>query len=365
MKKKNYLLAALLLAAFTACDNESSMDMATEPPAEFTAHVGKQKVQTRMADATWDNGDCIGVFALDDDCATNYPGPAGIFNTYANGKYTYDGSKWNFDASGDVKKPYYFKNPNTTVVTFKAYYPWQANTKIAAGDPSTGIDNGTIVVDASQSQSSDAQKGYDFLFADKAPTSGAKDAPQDGTNTDGKPWGSKESTNVQFQFTHSMVKLLFILKPGTANKVTLDDVKKLTPFLQGIKSKGLFSLADGKVTATNDEATELELKNKTEEDASGDNAGSVQFVAIVVPQAKPTDATLRLEETSVPSAPESDSDKYVTKKLFSGLGNDGLQAGHQYTYTLTVKKMELVIESFGITEWQNENLDDVDDAVLQ
>lgn len=362
MKKKNYLLASMLLAAFAACDNESSMDMTTEPPAEFTAHVGKQKVQTRMADDTWDNGDCIGIFALNDDCAENYPGPQNTSNAYANGKYKYDGTerKWNFDSSGDLPKPYYFKNPNTTVVTFKAYYPWQPNANItAAGNPSK-IDNGTIAIDAGD-QSLKEQKKYDFLFADKAPTSVAEGAQNNAAN-EGKPWGSKESTSVNFQFTHSMVKLVFILKPGTTNGITLEAVKSMTPFLEGIKSKGTFSLADGQVTATTDEnVTDLELKNKTEVSASDGNDESVQFVAIVVPQATPANAILRLEEPLAASG----KDKYITKKLFSNLGNDGLKAGHQYTYTLTVKKMELVITSFGITVWQNTDMTDADDAVLQ
>lgn len=356
--KKIFLLTAMLLTILAACDNPSGMDMNKEVQASFTASVGKQKPSTRMADTQWDSDDCIGIFALNDDCADlSNPNPEGTVNTYANGKYKYSGAAWSFESSSDVTKPYYFKNPYTTVVTFKAYYPWQPNNMITAAGAPKSIDNGTIAVDASADQSLDAQKKYDFLFAEKAP-----DATGEPSGVDGKPWGSKESTKVKFQFTHSMVKLVFVLKPSATNGVSLEAVKKMIPTLKGIKSKGTFSLANGVVTASADAATDLVLKNKFDVKGAAPNATveGVQFVALVVPQTTPTDATLSLAE----NVNETDTNTYLTKKIFSGLA-DGLQAGHQYTYTLTVKKMELVVESFGITDWQNTDMGDADDAVLQ
>lgn len=309
------LAAATLLAV--ACSNEQDSPRG-DVPAEITANLGASRLGRAM-DATWEDTDNIGIFASE---SAN--------KDAQNWKYTYNST----DSKWTSERPFYFKETEdeaSHTVTFRAYYPWKDGVD---GDASIDVDAGTA------SQTPEAQKTIDFLFADKT---------GDGAEATSSS-GSRDAPSVTFQFHHSMSKVVFTLVPSTTEGVTLEDVKALAAKLTGVKSKGKFNLTNGIVTVTEDAATDVTLTPVVDGE-------TVTVSAIVVPQTREqaNDARLILTKGTAESAEE-----FKTKNIL----NFELQAGKKYTYTIKVRKIALDIVSSGITDWTTEDKGN-NDATLQ
>ena len=175
---------------------------------------------------------------------------------------------------------------------------------------------------------------FDFLFADK-----------DGEGKESA--GSKNSPNVNFQFAHSMTKIIIVLK---ADGSSVKDLGTMEPTLKGLKAKGTFSLANGVAALAGDaEVVDLLLSNQTE---TTNTATQQSFVAIVPPQTASADVFLTIA---------SGSDSYLSARILS---KKELTSGKCYTVTVTVKKRELVVDSSDITPWAPGE-DSNSDAILQ
>lgn len=319
------ILAAGLLLGACSNDNEPT-DNANGVAAVFTTNLDG-RVQTRMADDKWAKDDAIGIFSLNDEMDGVTIDGVEKSNNAVNLKYTRtSASAWDGGATA-----FRFKNPADVTVNFRAYYPHTADDDITEG---TGEKkDGTIAFDATD-QSLAGQAKFDFLFADK---------DKDGSAST----GSKNSPNVNFRFAHSMTKIIIVLQPDGSS---VTDLGTMAPKLRGLKVKGTFSLADGVAALANDAAAvDLLLSNQTE---TTNTATKQSFVAIVPPQTASADVFLTIA---------SGSDSYLSAKILSG---KALEAGKCYTVTITVKKMELVVESSDITPWAPEN-GGSSDAVLQ
>lgn len=308
--------------ALSACNNDNE-PAPSEVAAVITTNLGNH-IQTRMADAQWAPGDAIGIFSLSDEMDGVTIDGIAQSNMAVNLKYT----RTTADGWDGGATAFRFKNPKAPTVNFKAYYPHTESNQIFDG--TTGEIDGTILVDATD-QSADGQSRFDFLFADK--------------NKEGSaPSGDKDNPRVNFQFTHSMSKVVIVLQPDGTSVRELGDMK---PLLRGLKANGTFSLADGMVTVSGD-AVNLSLKNQIE----ANTLNKQSFVAIVPPQTASNDVYLTIE---------SGDDTYLSAKI---LGNKELLAGHCYTVTITVKKVELVVESSEITDWDPAD-GGTGDAILQ
>lgn len=295
--------------ALTACNNDNE-PAPSEVAAVITTNLGNH-IQTRMADAQWAPDDAIGIFSLSDEMADVTIDGIAQSNMAVNLKYTRTtAGGWD----GGVTA-FRFKNPKAPTVDFKAYYPHTESNLISDG--TIGEIDGTISVDATD-QSADGQTKFDFLYADKD-----KDS-----NT---PSGNKDNPNIRFQFTHSMSKVVIVLQPDGTSVRELGEMK---PLLRGLKANGTFSLENG-VVAVSGDAVNLSLKNQIE----ANTLNKQSFVAIVPPQTASDDVYLTIE---------SGSDTYLSAKI---LKSQELLAGHCYTVTITVKKVELVVESSEITDW--------------
>ena len=144
-----------------------------------------------------------------------------------------------------------------------------------------------------------------------------------------------------------MTKIIIVLK---ADGSSVKDLGTMEPTLKGLKAKGAFSLANGVAALAGDaEVVDLLLSNQTE---TTNTDTQQSFVAIVPPQTASADVFLTIA---------SGSDSYLSARILSG---KELAAGNCYTVTITVKKLELVVESSDITPWGSEFGDD-SDAVLQ
>lgn len=308
--------------ALSACNNDNE-PAPSEVAAVITTNLGNH-IQTRMADNQWATDDAIGIFSLSDEMDGVTIDGIAQSNMAVNLMYTRTtAGGWDGGATA-----FRFKNPKAPTVNFKAYYPHTESNQIIAG--TNGEIDGTISVDATD-QSADGQSRFDFLFADK--------------NKEGSaPSGDKDNPRVNFQFTHSMSKVVIVLQPDKTSVPTLGEMK---PLLRGLKANGTFSLENGVVTVSGD-AADLSLENQTEIDTENQQS----FVAIVPPQttSKPVFLTIK-----------SGSDSYLSADI---LINQELKAGHCYTVTITVKKVELVVESSEITDWIDKD-GGKGDAILQ
>lgn len=318
------ILAAGLLLGACSNDNEPT-DNANGVAAVFTTNLDG-RVQTRMADDKWAEDDAIGIFSLNDEMQGVMIDDVEQSNNAVNLKYTRSSTAWDGGTTA-----FRFKNPADAMVTFRAYYPYTADADITDGAGEK--EDGTIAFEATD-QSLAGQVKFDFLFADK-----------DGSGN--APVGSKNSPNVNFQFVHSMTKIIIVLK---ADGSSVEDLGTMAPTLKGLKSKGTFSLANGVAALAGDAAVvDLLLSNQTE---TANTATQQSFVAIVPPQTASADVFLTIA---------SGSDSYLSARILSG---KELTAGKCYTVTVTVKKLELVVESSDITPWTPENGGN-SDAILQ
>lgn len=295
--------------ALSACNNDNE-PAPSEVAAVITTNLGNH-IQTRMADNQWATDDAIGIFSLSDEMDGVTIDGIAQSNMAVNLKYTRTAAGgWDGGATA-----FRFKNPKAPTVNFKAYYPHTESNQIFDG--TTGEIDGTISVDATD-QSAAGQTKFDFLYADK-------------DEAGGTPSGNKDNPNIRFQFTHSMSKVVIVLQPDGTSVRELGEMK---PLLRGLKAKGTFSLENGVVTVSGD-AVNLSLKNQIE----ANTLNKQSFVAIVPPQTASDDVYLTIE---------SGDDTYLSAKI---LGKKPLLAGHCYTVTITVKKVELVVESSEITDW--------------
>lgn len=318
------ILAAGLLLGACSNDNEPT-DNANGVAAVFTTNLDG-RVQTRMADEEWAEDDAIGIFSLNDEMQGVMIDDVEQSNNAVNLKYTRSSNVWDGGTTA-----FRFKNPADAKVTFRAYYPYTADADITDG--AGGKKEGTIAFEAAD-QSLAGQVKFDFLFADK---------DKDGNASA----GSKNSPNVNFQFAHSMTKIIIVLK---ADDISVKDLGTMEPTLKGLKAKGTFSLANGVAALAGDaKVVDLLLSNQTE---TTNTDTKQSFVAIVPPQTASADVFLTIA---------SGNDSYLSARILS---KKELAAGNCYTVTITVKKLELVVESSDITPWAP-GVGDDSDAVLQ
>jgi hypothetical protein len=318
------ILAAGLLLGACSNDNEPT-DNANGVAAVFTTNLDG-RVQTRMADNQWAEDDAIGIFSLNDEMQGVMIDDVEQSNNAVNLKYTRSSNVWDGGTTA-----FRFKNPADATVTFRAYYPYTADADITDG--AGGKKEGTIAFEATD-QSLAGQVKFDFLFADK-----------DGEGKESA--GSKNSPNVNFQFAHSMTKIIIVLK---ADGSSVKDLGTMAPTLKGLKAKGTFSLANGVAALAGDaKVVDLLLSNQTE---TTNTDTQQSFVAIVPPQTASADVFLTIA---------SGSDSYLSARILS---KKELTAGNCYTVTVTVKKRELVVDSSDITPWAPGE-DSNSDAILQ
>ena len=117
MLKKLYFLSLIILIAFSACNKEDDQLHKQESlPVSFSSSI---EAQTRVIGANWENGDKIGVFAIengatlkDETIVENYKNLS--FSTSGNGDFSHDGQAIYYPDDGSS-------------IDFIAYYPYNSN----------------------------------------------------------------------------------------------------------------------------------------------------------------------------------------------------------------------------------------------
>lgn len=223
---------------------------------------------------------------------------------YVNKKYTTENGDGAFTGT-----TMYFKN-NQEKVTLTAYYPF------------AGTENSAPTVEASttaENQKAGNQPKIDFLYAKKENVTGSE-------------------PKVDLTFTHQMSKLTFKFIKGNDGT----DVSKILSYqIEGLILDGTFDTETGicavkdidpetLIIATSGVQTEAELPS-----------------LILFPQAT-AGKTVKLRIT------DSDEQYYACTLNF---GDDGIVAGNNYLYTITVSKTGLSVNS-SITDWNT--IDDLE-----
>lgn len=296
MKKVNYLFLAAAALMLAACNNDEN-EMTTGPvAAQITA--GIDAPQTRAYDATWENGDAIGITTITDASTTK--------TQYDNIEYTTTG-----DGRFASTTPIYFQDMET--VTFSAYYPFSGTSGTPAGTISK-----TITAD---DQSEVSQKNIDYMFATGATASR--------TNSEVK-FTNEGGTDARFK--HMMAKLTFNLKAG--DDIDLTDMSDFT--VSGLKMGGTFNTATGEATAT---APPQDLTiTETPADANTHTRSLIVF-----PQDKPDNFRLTITV---------DGETYAANLTLPNSATT-IDASKEYTFNVTVNKTAISVSSATIQNWDD------------
>ena len=298
MKKVNYLFLAAAALMLAACNNDEN-EMTTGPvAARITA--GIDALQTRTYDATWENGDAIGITTITDASTTK--------TQYDNIEYTTTG-----DGRFTSTTPIYFQDMEA--VTFSAYYPFSGTSGTAAGTISKTI--------TAYDQSAGSQKNIDYMFATGATASK--------TNPDVK-FTNDGSTDARFK--HKMAKLTFNFKAG--DDIDLTGMSDFT--VSGLKMDGTFNTATGEATATATATAQDLTITETPVDANTHTRSLIVF-----PQDKPDNFRLTITV---------DGETYAANFTLPNSATT-IDASKEYTFNVTVNKTAISVSSATIKPWDD------------
>lgn len=323
--KKTLLIISTAALLLTACSTEEN-----DAPVVANVTASIDGMKTRAVEQTWTKDDAIGVMA------TSYTDPSAastaneVTKLYKNVKYTVEsaGTAGTFTSTDGI-----FFQADDQVVTFAAYYPYQAS-----ADKATlpGTDGAVTGANTQSQPTAEAQSAFDYLYA-----SGVT--------------ASKSQPTVAFSgdkmFKHKMARLILVLKTSTDDGFTADQVNAAsTTFkLGGLKHDGTFHVTDGTAEATGNVVSDWDITSNVNNVYSPEN-GTRTYTMILYPQsisgALPLSATI-------------DGQTFVNTTVIQ----PALQAGYTYTYTITIKKTGLVISGFTIESW-NTGTSGSGDAVM-
>ena len=204
---------------------------------------------------------------------------------------------------------YFLNKQNVETVT--AYYPFTGTEGTAAGI----IEISTTA----ETQTPSEQTKFDFLYTKKENVTGA-------------------NPTIALDFSHKMSKMTFTFKKGNDGT----DVNKITSYsIEGLILDGTFDTATGVCANKNVASQPLTIDLS----ATTVTSGTSLTPLIVFPQ-KPAGNSLTLK------IHDSDNQDFICTL---NLGANGIVAGNNYQFTITVKKTELSVSST-ITDWITEEI---------
>jgi hypothetical protein len=217
MKKTPVMLTALTLAALTACNTGTS---GTNEPPERTAvrFSGTLKpAQGRAAGTSWDQGDAIGVFMLEQ-------GETQIADTASNRRYLTQTGNGSFSPASAQDTIYYPDDPRQ--VDFIAYYPY-----------SSEIQKFAYPVDVHDQTN---QGAIDLMTADRVSSS------------------SQTADPVALRFRHRLSRLELDILPGT--NLTDTALIGLQAAITGQRTTGSFDVTSNTLSTSNTGEASIPLR---------------------------------------------------------------------------------------------------------
>lgn len=294
--KKQALLIFASAALLAGCSSEENEGM-TAGDGRVALQVSSGiDVQTRAHDGSWDKGDAIGIYMLDDDTPES-----------SNCKYTTKDEKQQGSFTAAEGQTIYFPT-NGDTRDFIAYYPWREYL----------TESSTYNVDVTDQST---QEAIDLMGTAKVPDK------------------SKSDPAVAFTFTHKLVKLYMNIKPD-GSSLDLSDLEGLKVTITNQRTKATYDvLAGGNVTVeTSGDTKEITLKTASD---------GTSAEGIVLP-AEDTAGMLLTFELG--------SGENFTWAVKNASKSQKFIAGSKYLYTITVGKTALEVTST-VTDWTPGNGD--------
>lgn len=276
MKHLKFLFLFIGLTLFASCnDSDSEQDItADNNRVVFSGTIGSiqsgtvASIQSRAADASWDDGDEIGIYALNAGAELS---ETAIFDGKANVKYRTDG-EGKFNA---VAAP--IKFPREGDLDFVAYYPYQS-----------AITDYKYSIDVS-AQSNPA--AIDLLYSDNAK----------GQN--------RTMKQVNLNFKHMLSMVVFNLKAGDE----VPSLNGLTASIKNVVVDGELDLADGAVSIGDNR------KEITPMVVMANDGKTAVVKAIVMPgqNMKDVEVVFNLDDKKYEWTPETQELESATKYSYS------------------------------------------------
>ena len=301
------MAAAILTLA--ACNNDEEFTDNSPAAAEITAGVSSPA--TRAIDDQWE-ADEIGVMVTDAPTSN-------MEELYKNVKYTTTSQTTSANFTAAEGEGIFFQDASETV-TFAAYAPYQPSEADAL--PGT---NGVIFRSTETQSTRESQKAFDYIFASGAISSRA--------NTTVSFTGSNA-------FAHKMARLIIVLNTSTTDGFSAEEVKNGAYTLEGLNHSGTFNVTTGEAKA---DGTPAPAEGWSLTDHSlgtyDDTQKTKTFSSILYPQTY-TSLTIRAVIAGQTYTAALDE-----------IEDNTLVSGYSYTYTVTVKKTGLKVESCTIIPW--------------
>ncbi|MCS2359404.1 fimbrillin family protein [Bacteroides fragilis] len=304
---RNYslLVSAMLTFAFTSCNNNEIETIPYEGPVPVQVTAGIDGAMTRASETSWEHGDAIGISCSGTN--TNYTNMKYV-TAIGNGTFTH----YNGNDQEDFTTGIFFQG--TDQVTFSAYYPF------------TGTEGSKPGTEGKISGSTSARGGQiDYLYAGGL------------TATYARPNISFSTTETKFK--HKMTRLKLVLETSADAGFSVNDVTTGTYVLGGLKHEGTFNVITGIAAATEsaDPVANFHLDNFPSVDANNQRTYTLILYPQTVSGALPFTATI-----------SSQNYKNTADITFT---DNKLLPGTSYTFTITIKKTGLTVNSCTIDGW--------------
>ena len=235
----------------------------------------------------------------------------------------------NFTAGIQGNEIYY---QNDADVTFTAYYPW------------INLESGVTTITA-DTRAQTSQSDFDFLWS--------------------RQTGSKASPNVQFIFTHKMVKLVLTIKKGDG--VSYQEVQDAVLSLGGFKNNGSFNVTDGTATATGDNLTaDWTFAGNTTETgynaplSKDDAAETVSYTLILFPQVFSSPLPITATITGGQSFSATLNFTKANENASDTDAQNEWVPGRQYNLSVTLHKTDITVNGCSIQGWDEVDGGNVD-----
>lgn len=319
MKTSRIIVATAITAtlfALGACSNSDEpnvVDLTKPIDLRMESAVVTTRSLISEGATTFEAGDKVGIYLGAPGADNNPTAPAS--GKYKNMEYTLNGQAW-------TGAPIYWQSA-TQKHTLYAYYPF-------AGNPGTAAADNKLPVSIAQDQNANGGKGYkaaDYMWKQVvvAPT----------------------NSPVALTLNHgmSLIKVTMTQGDGFAE---LSDVAALAPSIRGsIYKAGTWNLADGTIAATTTgaDAAYSEITPYVVDKSADVAAPSLTYYAIVMPGTQFSDGS------EFVSLAADDGTTYAYKLALTGGGDLATKAGEYYHFTLTAKKVGIVLNAFTIGAW--------------
>jgi hypothetical protein len=298
MKAKSLFIAALAVAALSACSKDEGQNVGSERPI-FSGVING--VNTRAVDREWQAGNTIGIIA--GDGTTQFNVPYKVSAKTENGSFTPKGDKY---ISFTSNKP----------ETFIAYFPYSSKMTSVSDTyyiPDEDDATSTVVTTDADHQG----ENIDFLWSSAV--------------------GSSLNPDVNFVFRHVMSEITLNFTKGTG----VNSLEGLEFTLSGLNLNGKFNVMTGETQLEGSDTEEIKLAVG---DDVTDNTETATKTAIFFPQNVSTiELTVSLG-----------SSNYSATLQLPKATNNQLLAGYNVEFNITVNISSLSTASGSVIGWNTQ-----------